>query len=128
MKIIVWCSVTTLMVGLSGAFANTPDFYKDKQLRLVVGYAATANDYDVGARLLARHLRKHIPGHPTVIVQNMPGASKPRSGKLSGSSGTPRRHSYRECNSQSRAFGTVRSNQSESRPSPAHLVRRNVIS
>jgi tripartite-type tricarboxylate transporter receptor subunit TctC len=39
----------------------------------VVGYAV-GGGYDVYARLLARHISRHIPGNPTVIVQNMPGA------------------------------------------------------
>ncbi len=46
-------------------------FYQGKQIRLIVGYNV-ANDYDVGGRLLAKYLPKHIPGRPTVIVQNMP--------------------------------------------------------
>ena len=49
------------------------DFYKGKQLTLIVGYG-TGGGYDVYARLLAKHLGKHIPGTPNVIVQNMPGA------------------------------------------------------
>jgi tripartite-type tricarboxylate transporter receptor subunit TctC len=49
------------------------DFYKGKTLSLVVGYAV-GGGYDVYARLLARHLNRHIPGSPTIIVQNMPGA------------------------------------------------------
>src|SRR5690242_11033247 len=51
---------------------NEP-FYKDKTLRFVVG-SAPANFYDSWARLIARYWGKHIPGHPSVIVQNMPGA------------------------------------------------------
>ena len=50
------------------------DFYANKQVQLVVGYEA-GNDYDVGARVLARHLARHIPGQPTIVVQNMPQAS-----------------------------------------------------
>jgi len=52
---------------------TTGDFYKDKTLSLVVGYGV-GGGYDVYARLLARHIARHIPGTPTVIVQNMPGA------------------------------------------------------
>ena len=37
------------------------DFYKNRQMRLIVGHAV-GNDYDVGARVLAKHLPKHIPG------------------------------------------------------------------
>jgi tripartite-type tricarboxylate transporter receptor subunit TctC len=50
------------------------DFYKGKQLRVIVGHAV-GNDYDVGTRFLARYLAKHIPGQPTIIVQNMPQAA-----------------------------------------------------
>ena len=50
------------------------DFYKDKQVKIVIGNAA-GGDYDIGGRLLARFMGNHIPGNPTVVVQNMPGAS-----------------------------------------------------
>ncbi len=50
------------------------DFYQGKQIRLIVGHPV-GNDHDVGGRLLARYLGKHIPGAPTVIVQNMTAAA-----------------------------------------------------
>jgi tripartite-type tricarboxylate transporter receptor subunit TctC len=50
------------------------DFYRGKSVTLVVGYSA-GGGYDQYARLLARHLGRHIPGNPMVIVQNMPGAA-----------------------------------------------------
>jgi tripartite-type tricarboxylate transporter receptor subunit TctC len=53
------------------------DFYKGQQIRLVVGYG-TGGGYDVYGRLFARHLGRHIPGQPSVIVQNMPGAGSLR--------------------------------------------------
>jgi tripartite-type tricarboxylate transporter receptor subunit TctC len=53
------------------------DFYKGKQINLVVGYGP-GGGYDVYARLLARHLGRHIPGNPGVVVQNMPGAGSLR--------------------------------------------------
>jgi tripartite-type tricarboxylate transporter receptor subunit TctC len=49
-------------------------YYAGKTVTIVVGYK-TGGGYDATARLLARHLPKHIPGTPTVIVQNMPGAN-----------------------------------------------------
>jgi tripartite-type tricarboxylate transporter receptor subunit TctC len=52
---------------------SVADFYKGKQLILIVG-ASTGGGYDAQGRLLARHIGKHIPGNPNVIVQNMPGA------------------------------------------------------
>jgi tripartite-type tricarboxylate transporter receptor subunit TctC len=61
-------------VTAAAAQQSVADFYKDKQVKIIVGNAA-GGDYDAGARLLARHLGKHIPGNPSVIVQNMPGAS-----------------------------------------------------
>jgi tripartite-type tricarboxylate transporter receptor subunit TctC len=50
------------------------DFYKGKTVRLIVGSAA-GGGYDAYARLVARHLGDHLPGAPTLVVQNMPGAS-----------------------------------------------------
>jgi len=48
-------------------------FYRGKVVRLVVG-VGVGSGYDINARLLARHLPKHILGNPQVIVQNQPGA------------------------------------------------------
>src|SRR6195256_4875316 len=63
----------------SGASAQVrvevPDeFYRNKQVRLIVGHPV-GNDHDVGGRLLAQYLTKHIPGRPAVIVQNMTAAA-----------------------------------------------------
>jgi len=52
---------------------SAADFYKGKTVRMIVGIGV-GSGYDVNARLLARHIGKHIPGNPTVIVQNQPGA------------------------------------------------------
>jgi len=52
---------------------SVEDFYKGKQINLVVG-SGTGGGYDSYARLVARHIGRHIPGGPTVVVQNMPGA------------------------------------------------------
>jgi tripartite-type tricarboxylate transporter receptor subunit TctC len=49
------------------------DFYKGKTLQLVIGYDP-GGGYDLYARTLARHMADHIPGHPTIVVENMPGA------------------------------------------------------
>lgn len=58
---------------LAAAPARSADFYHGKTVTVLVGYAA-GGGYDVNARLLARHLGDHIPGHPGIIVENMPGA------------------------------------------------------
>ncbi len=49
------------------------DFYRGKTITIVIGYSA-GGGYDIFARLLARHLGVHMPGNPTVVPQNMPGA------------------------------------------------------
>src|SRR5262245_16174253 len=56
-----------------GALAQDA-FYRGKTVTIVVGYSA-GGGYDQYARLVARHLGRHIPGQPSVIVQNMPGAA-----------------------------------------------------
>jgi tripartite-type tricarboxylate transporter receptor subunit TctC len=62
------------VVMASGARADSvADFYKGKDLTINIGYGA-GGGYDTTTRIFARHLGKHIPGNPTVIVQNMPGA------------------------------------------------------
>jgi tripartite-type tricarboxylate transporter receptor subunit TctC len=59
----------------SNAFGEAAqDFYRNKQVRLIVGHPV-GNDHDVGGRLLAKYLGKHIPGRPNVIVQNMTAAA-----------------------------------------------------
>jgi len=49
------------------------NFSRAKRLRIVVG-SGVGSGYDITARILARHLRTHLPGTPTIIVQNQPGA------------------------------------------------------
>ena len=67
----------TILVGLTllqkTASGTTHEFYNRKAVRIVVGYAP-GGGYDFYARVLARHVGKHIPGNPTSIVENMPGA------------------------------------------------------
>lgn len=53
------------------------DFYRGRTVSLVVGYGP-GGGYDLSARLLARHLGRYIPGNPTIVVQNMPGAGSLR--------------------------------------------------
>jgi tripartite-type tricarboxylate transporter receptor subunit TctC len=53
------------------------DFYKGRTVTLIVGYGP-GGGYDLFARLLARHLGRYIPGNPTIVVQNMPGAGSLR--------------------------------------------------
>ena len=48
-------------------------FYKGKVLRIVTG-ASAGGGVDTYSRAIARHMRKHIPGNSTIVVENMPGA------------------------------------------------------
>src|SRR6476469_8814115 len=73
--------MTRLLIALFIVFASLPAraqddaaaFYKGKTVRLIVGIGV-GSGYDINARLVARHIGKHIPGNPTLIVQNQPGA------------------------------------------------------
>jgi tripartite-type tricarboxylate transporter receptor subunit TctC len=67
-----------LLVLPQGAWAQSvADFYRGKTVNLIVGYSA-GGGYDTYARILARHIGKHIPGNPTIVVQNAPGAGSMR--------------------------------------------------
>ncbi len=66
--------VAVAVLASAGAeFARAQSFYEGKTVRINVGFAA-GGGYDTYARLISRHLGKHIPGNPTLIVDNMPGA------------------------------------------------------
>jgi len=55
------------------AHAQSAPFYQGKTIRIIVGFTS-GGLYDQYARILSRHMPKHIPGNPNIIVQNMPGA------------------------------------------------------
>lgn len=59
--------------------AGASDFYAGKTIELIVG-GAPAGGVDLYARAVARHLPRHIPGSPTILVKNLPGASGARAG------------------------------------------------
>ncbi|HEY7556586.1 MAG TPA: tripartite tricarboxylate transporter substrate-binding protein [Candidatus Binatia bacterium] len=61
------------LVPFLGASGSADDFYKGKTVRIVVGFSA-GGGFDTYARALARHMSKHIPGQPAVVVENMTGA------------------------------------------------------
>jgi tripartite-type tricarboxylate transporter receptor subunit TctC len=70
----LWMVVLAATAARADAVA---DFYKGRQVNLFVGYG-TGGGYDVYGRLFARHLGRHIPGNPNVVVQNLPGAGSLR--------------------------------------------------
>ena len=61
-----------LLVLASGANAQD-SFYQGKTIRIIVG-ASAGGGYDTYSRTIARHMGKYIPGNPTLVVENMPGA------------------------------------------------------
>jgi len=75
-SILKWALPAVLMVGLvtplQHSFAQE-SFFKGKVIRIIVGFSP-GGGFDTYSRTMARHIGKHIPGNPTVIVSNMPGA------------------------------------------------------
>ena len=66
----------TIAIAMSialGATASAQDFYKGKAVRIIVGFSP-GGGFDTYTRALARHMGKHIPGQPTIVVENMTGA------------------------------------------------------
>jgi tripartite-type tricarboxylate transporter receptor subunit TctC len=57
----------------TAAPASAQDFYKGKTINILAGFSP-GGGYDINARVLARHMGRHIPGNPSIVVQNMPGA------------------------------------------------------
>lgn len=70
-----WLALLMLLFTSASAVADpVEDFYARRQVKLLIGYPSGAA-YDIYARLVGRHLGRHIPGRPNVVVGNMPGAS-----------------------------------------------------
>ena len=68
-------AVAACALGIQSASADpVADFYKGRTFTILVGQEP-GTGYDIYARTLARHMARHIPGNPQIIVQNMPGAS-----------------------------------------------------
>jgi tripartite-type tricarboxylate transporter receptor subunit TctC len=61
-------------LGVPAAADTVADFYRGKTLTISVGFTA-GGGYDMHARLLARHLSRHVPGAPGIVVKNVPGAA-----------------------------------------------------
>src|SRR4051812_50195936 len=69
---LIAASLGFLLQCVAPALGQGADFYKGKQVDLYVGYSV-GGGYDIYARLLARHMGKHLPGKPVVVLQNMAG-------------------------------------------------------
>lgn len=72
MKTNAWMSLLFIFFVAALSQAHAEDFYRDKRVRLIVAYPP-GGGYDTYGRALARYLGRHIPGNPSIIVQNMPG-------------------------------------------------------
>ncbi len=83
-------SIFTLsaMIVLAAASARADDFYKGKTVRVIVGGSA-GGGFDIYTRAMARHMGKHIPGSPTLVVENMTGAGTLIAAKYLHSSAKP---------------------------------------
>ncbi len=73
----LWCltaAIGTVVAFITGAAqGSTHEFYKGKTVRLIVAFSP-GGGFDTYTRAIGRHLGKHIPGHPNIIVENMTGA------------------------------------------------------
>src|SRR5436305_10627578 len=69
--------VLAALITTSAAHADDP-FYRGKTISLII-CSNTSGGYDTYGRLLARHMGRHVAGHPAILVQNMPGAGGLRS-------------------------------------------------
>src|SRR5256714_15269238 len=67
-----WTAVFVLLASLASSAAAADDCYRGKPMRLIVP-SDVGGGYDLYGRSFAPYLKKHIPGEPTIVVQNMPG-------------------------------------------------------
>jgi tripartite-type tricarboxylate transporter receptor subunit TctC len=77
MRVVVVAAAALMTLGASAHAQSVADFYKGKTITLAIGFSS-GGGYDLYARHLARHIGKHIPGNPTIVAQNMPGAGSLR--------------------------------------------------
>ena len=70
-------------IAIAAIPARAADFYAGKNIDFLVG-ADAGGGYDIYARAVARHWGKYIPGHPTIVVRNMPGAGSGRAASYIG--------------------------------------------
>src|SRR5262245_23442198 len=70
---LVSTALASFILLVTCAHAAAP-FYEGKSIRMIVGFSA-GGGFDTYSRLIARHMGKHIPGGPSVVVENMTGAA-----------------------------------------------------
>lgn len=67
--------------ALAAPAAQAQDFYKGKSVKMIIGYGP-GGGYDVYGRFVARHIGRLLPGNPTIVPQNMPGAGSARAAQF----------------------------------------------
>src|SRR5262245_12269178 len=79
MSIRVVLALSALAIGAAprAQAQSVADFFHGKTINLSIGYTS-GGGYDLNARVLAKHMGRHIPGNPTIVPQNMPGAGSLR--------------------------------------------------
>jgi tripartite-type tricarboxylate transporter receptor subunit TctC len=70
---LAWLFALEMSAAAQTAQVAPQEFYRGKQLKLLVG-SASGQDYDLWARLIGRHITRYVPGQPSLVVENMPGA------------------------------------------------------
>src|SRR2546423_7435786 len=77
-QLLILAAAALAPVALPPAVAEpVGDFYRGKSISLIIGFGE-GGGYDLSARLVAQHLPRFIPGNPTIVPRNMPGASSVR--------------------------------------------------
>lgn len=77
-KTLTWALAAAGILAVAGSGpARADDFYKGKTMRFIVGFGV-GGSYNAYSRLIASHMGRFLPGHPTIVVQNMPGAGSIR--------------------------------------------------
>src|SRR5437667_2279999 len=72
-KRVLALSTLALVLAAGGGPARAQSFFEGKTVRLGVGFAP-GGGFDTYARVISRHIGRHIPGNPTIVVENMTGA------------------------------------------------------
>jgi tripartite-type tricarboxylate transporter receptor subunit TctC len=71
----IGCVATAICLASNPAAADpVTDFYRNRTVSLIIGFGVGGDD-DLWGRLVGKHIGRHIPGNPTVTVQNLPGAA-----------------------------------------------------
>jgi tripartite-type tricarboxylate transporter receptor subunit TctC len=76
-QMIQTAAITLAVASLAALPASAAESFAGKSIDLIIG-APPAGGYDIYARALARHIGRHIPGQPTIVSKNMPGAGSAR--------------------------------------------------